>query len=659
MVGCAGIAAGPGGASPAPAPAARSSGVEKTAPEASSVAPVAPQFEQVADGFGLSSPYPWGALANTGARTLAISDSGSADVVTLLELQGTSAVRQNMQQSFSSPVSAGGEWPRAWLAARFDFARQSGASWQARKLSFPPNTDELLTARAWLGGRVLGLFVPGNRYSGANLRGGAFAVIDGRAGGEPDLHAASCQDCRSIFALDFDALPSGQVYVVGERDGQATFLEFLPTGGRGIFVPTPAFEPVAATYGPNGKVTAVSTHEVYFGAGHWLPIVYRYDGTKVEALPVPADLPSSVDPNDSARPIAPVMGLAARPGGDLWAIFGTRFRNVSGFPTSRLYRYDRGGQWQQAKLPPRDDGKTPNLVDVAVTDDSVWVLGQFDDAGVLYRSALAPRPGAALPTPPAVTAGKGPSYGAVSGSFSCGGDICSGSQVCCEFGSFQRCVTPNTELPAEAASFANAATELVKSCRVDDFGDPAWQVDVCTASSDCEAGRLCVSPESPSFGVAYCAASMPLNGTELCREGLPCAEAGSICRQRQCVRLDAKVDCATQTCGTGQVCCAEAQHPGVVRCQRLDQCWAIVENRPLTFSCSSRQHCASGRRCALVAYSSTCVDMTDIGDWEGLLCASNAECDLLDCPGAGRARCIRDVDSKLNVCKCPQGKSKP
>lgn len=334
------------------------------------------------------SGAPWGVVGAIGPRTLAASDSLLGGVLTLLEFQDTTGARQTLPSGFASPVSVGGAWPQAWVAGRFEFARQNSQSWQTRKLSFPADTDELLAARSWLGGRVLGLFVPGNRYAAANLRGGVFAVIDGKTGGEPDLHAPSCQDCPSIFALDFAALPTGQAYVVGEREGAAALVEFLPTGRRGNYVPTPSFEPMSATFGPNGKVIALSPHEVYFGAGHRLPIVYRYDGREVKALPVPPGLPATVEASQAGQPLAPVMGLAALPGGDLWAIFGVRNGYSSGVPLSRLYRYDRAGDWQSTSFPAGPDGRAPDLVDVAVSNDSVWVLGHFGDAGVLYRSAL-------------------------------------------------------------------------------------------------------------------------------------------------------------------------------------------------------------------------------------------------------------------------------
>lgn len=617
----------------------------------------------MADGFGLSWNPPWGAVAPVGARTLAVSDSLLGGVITLLQFQDTTLARQTLPAGFSSPVSVGGAWPQAWVAARFDFARQNGQTWQTRKLAFPRETDELLAARSWLGGRVLGLFVPGDRFSGANLRGGVFAVVDGPAGGEPDLHAPSCQDCRSIFVLDFAALPTGQVYVVGERDGQLTLLEFLPTGGRGIYVPTTSFEPLGASYGPSGRIIALSWQEIYFGAGHGLPIVYRYDGTKVEALPTPPDLPATVEAARAAPSLTPVMGLAARPGGDLWAIFGTRSGYPApGVPRSRLYRYDRAGTWESESLPPGPDGRAPSIVDVAVSNDGLWVLGQFDDHGVLYRSALPASSGPPPSAPPVAAAGNALSYGAVSGAFICGGVTCSGQQVCCEFNRFQRCVTPNAPLPADVAGFAKAAPELVKACRVDDFDEPSWQVDVCTASSDCAAGQLCVSPETSSrTAVAYCAASMPPNSTELCQEGRPCAEPGSICQQSECVRASAKVDCAMQTCRTGQVCCPDGRssYPWVISCLKLEQCAATNPDYPRTLPCTSRQQCTNGRRCVLGDSSGHCRDLTDLDGWDGFLCATDSECDLLKCAGAGRARCARQTESKLKVCTCPNGKLQP
>lgn len=664
-LGCAGAAAGPGVASRPTAPKPASSNVTVPTPAASSATPTAQRFERVADGFGLSSGSPWGAVARIGTRTLVASDSNLGGTIAVLEFQTLSptAARQTLPSAFSSPVSVGGDWPQAWVAARFDFARQNGQSWQARKLAFPSDTDELLAARSWLGGRVLGLFVPGNRYSAANLRGGVFAVVDGRAGGEPDLHAPSCQDCRSIFALDFDALATGHAYLVGERDGQATLLEFLPTGGRGIYVPTPSFEPLSATFGPSGRVIALSPHEVYFGAGHRLPIVYRYDGTKVEALPTPPDLPATVEASAAGGNLAPVLGLAARPDGDLWAIFGTRTGFYGpGVSHSRLYRRDRAGHWQRENLPPEPDGAAADLIDVAASNDSVWVLGHVGDRGVVYRSAIAPGDPVAADTAVVApdTAHDAPGYGAISASFDCGGVACSQRQICCNFSGFQRCVTPSQALPATVDDFASAATVLGQACRTDDFAELPWMVAVCSASSDCGAGQFCVSPDSRGMSVAHCASAVPPDGIEICREGQACAEHGSICQQGQCVHQSARVDCAGRACAAGNVCCPSAADPPLIACQKLAQCQQPTPDSYVTLPCTSRQHCASGRRCVLTPYNgSQCLDVTDASDLQGLLCASNAECDLVKCSGLGRARCTHQAETKLDVCVCPNPTSKP
>ncbi|HEX2870941.1 MAG TPA: hypothetical protein VHP33_06790 [Polyangiaceae bacterium] len=612
------------------------------------------------------SGAPWGTIGAVGSRTLAASDSLLGGVVALLDFQDATPARHTLPSGFASPVSVGGAWPQAWVAGRFELARQNGPHWQTRKLAFPPHTDELLTAHSWLGGRVLGLFVPGNRFSGTNLRGGVFAVVDGPAGGEPELHAATCQDCRSIFALDFAALPTGQVYVVGERDYQATLLEFLPTGGRGIYVPTPSFEPMNATYGPQGRVIALSPQEVYFGAGHRLPIVYRYDGREVKALPVPPGLPAAVEASQAGQPLGPVVGLAARPGGELWAIFGLRTGYpTGGVPLSRLYRYDRAGTWQGASFPPGPDGRAPDLVDVAVSNDSVWVLGHFGDAGVLYRSALPASAASVAPNDPPVSAAPQKpavalSYGASRGSFGCAGGTCGSEQVCCEFYGFQRCVTPNVALPVSLGAFVSARAEIAKSCRTDDFAEPPWQISVCTASSDCGLGQFCVSPDLPGLSVAHCAPAVPPEGAESCREGSPCAEPGSVCNAATCVRESAKPDCAGRACGQGQVCCRTSAESPEVTCKKLDQCFEVSEGSRAVLPCTSRQHCASGRRCVLGAWNeSLCVQVGQTENLVGVLCASDAECDVKYCPGSGKARCALDSESKLKQCRCPTPKSKP
>lgn len=671
VVGCVGAAAGPGKASRAvdttqSAASSSATSAPSPAPAASQTAgPAALQFDKVADGFGLMSGAPWGVVGAVGPRTLAASDSLLGGVLTLLDLQDTTAARQTLPSGFASPVSVGGTWPQAWVAGRFEFARQNGQSWQTRKLTLPAATDELLTARGWLGGRVLGLFVPGNRYSGANLRGGAFAVVDGSAGGEPDLHAASCQDCRSIFALDFAALPTGEVYVVGERDGAATLLEFLPQGGRGIYVPTPSFEPVNGVVAPSGKVIALSPQEVYFGAGHRLPIVYRYDGREVKALTVPPGLPATVEASQAGQPLAPVTGLAARPGGDLWAIFGIRTGYpAGGAPLSRLYRYRRPGSWQSTSFPPGPNGQAPDLVDVAVSNDSVWVLGHLGDAGVLYRSALPANSGAADATPTdapssrtSTTASVAPSYGAHRGSFGCAGGTCGGEQVCCEFHGFQRCVTPNVALPVSLNDFVSTRAEIAQACRTDDFAEPPWQVSVCTASSDCGSGQFCVSPELSGMFVAHCAPAVPAEGSESCREGSPCAQPGSLCKASTCVRESAKPDCAGRACGPNQVCCRTSAESPEVACRRLDQCFEMSEGSRAVLPCTSRRHCASGRRCVLGAWNeSMCMQVGQTENLIGILCASDAECDVKSCAGSGKARCARDGESKLKLCQCPATK---
>lgn len=610
------------------------------------------------------SGAPWGAVGAVGARTLAASDSLLGGVLTLLELQDTTLTRQTLPSGFASPVSVGGAWPQAWVAGRFEFARQNGQNWQTRKLALPDGTDELLAAQSWLGGGVLGLFVPGNRFSGANLRGGVFAVVDGPAGGKLDLHAPSCQDCRSIFALDFAALPTGQVYVVGERDGAATLLEFLPSGGRGIFVPTPSFEPVGAVAGPSGKIIALSPHEVYFGAGHRLPIVYRYDGSEVKALPVPPGLPATVEAS-SAQPLAPVMGLASRPGGDLWAIFGVRNGYPSpGVPLSRLYRYDRAGNWQSTSFPPNPEGQAPDLVDVAVSNGSVWVLGKLGGDGVLYRCVLpasvAPAPSAPAAAAPIGKASVAPSYGATQGAFGCGGRTCSGGQVCCEFNGFQRCATPDAPLPANLTDFVSSRVEIAKACRTDDFAEPPWQISVCSASSDCGPGHFCVSPDLSGMYVGHCAATVPPEGGEICVEGQACAEAGSTCRGGTCVWANAKPDCAGRVCGPNQVCCPSSLELLQIRCRKTDQCLQMSEGEAATLPCTSRQHCASGRRCLLGGWNqSMCMDVGETKNLIGVLCASDAECDVKYCAGSGKARCEPDSESKLKLCRCPAAASKP
>jgi hypothetical protein len=637
--------------------------VLSAAPLASTAAETAAlQFEKVADGFGLMSGAPWGVVGAVGPRTLAASDSLLGGVLTLLEFQDTTRERQTLPSGFASPVSVGGAWPQAWVAGRFEFARQNAQSWQTRKLAFPGDTDELLAAQSWLDGRVLGLFVPGNRFSGVNLRGGTFAVVDGAAGGEPDLHAPRCQDCRSIFVLDFAALLTGQVYVVGERDGAATLLEFLPQGGRGIYAPTPSFEPLNSVFAPSGKVIALSPQEVYFGAGHRLPIVYRYDGREVKALPVPPGLPATVEASQAGQPLAPVMGLAARPGGDLWAIFGTRKGYpASGVPLSRLYRYDRSGNWQSASFPTGPNAQAPDLVDVAVSNDSVWVLGHSGDAGVLYRSALPP---SAASTPPTSASLKKPvaalDYGAPRSSFGCAGGTCGGDQVCCAFHGFQRCVTPNVALPVSLSDFVSARAEIAKSCRTDDFAEPPWQISVCTASSDCGPGQFCVSPELSGTYVAYCAPAVPPEGSESCREGSPCAEPGSLCKASTCVRESARPDCAGRACGPNQVCCRTSAESPEVACKNLDQCFEMSEGSRAVLPCTSRQHCASGRHCVLGAWNeSMCMQVGQTENLIGILCASDTECDVKSCAGSGKARCARDGESKLKLCQCPATTSKP
>lgn len=619
----------------------------------------------MADGFGLMSAAPWGAVGAVGARTLAASDSLLGGVLTLLEFQDATGTRQTLPSGFASPVSVGGAWPQAWVAGRFEFARQSGQNWQTRKLAFPNGTDELLAAQSWLGGRVLGLFVPGNRFSGANLRGGVFAVVDGAAGAEPDLHAPSCQDCRSIFALDFAALPTGQAYVVGERDNAATLLEFLPTGGRGIFVPTPSFEPVGAVADPSGKVIALSPHEIYFGAGHRLPIVYRYDGKEVKALPVPSGLPATVEASNG-QPPAPVMGLASRPGGELWAIFGVRNGYPApGVPLSRLYRYDRAGNWQSTSFPPDSQGQAPDLVDVAVSNGSVWVLGKLGGGGVLYRRALPASEGAVSSAPadaaaPVKKASAPPSYGATKGAFRCGAATCGGDQVCCEFRGFQRCATPNAPLPANLSDFVSTRAEIAKACRTDDFAEPPWQISVCSASSDCGPGQFCVSPDLSGMYVGHCAQAVPPEGGEMCVEGQACAEAGSTCRGGTCVRANAKPDCAGRVCGPNLVCCPSSFESPQIRCQKADQCLQMSEGEAATLRCTSRQHCASGRRCLLGGFNqSMCADVGETKNLLGVLCASDAECDVKYCAGSGKARCAPDSESKIKLCQCPAPKSKP
>jgi len=210
----------------------------------------------------------------------------------------------------------------------------------------------------------------------------------------------------------------------------------------------------------------------------------------------------------------------------------------------------------------------------------------------------------------------------------CGDERCDlAREVCCSNGASRACagrvpLDAHAELPARFAPQLEACDERVQ-------GDGSFRtVEYCDDSSDCPRGEACCS--GAVWGDAGYSACLPLGPdgsspcelAERCREGLPCAIAGSVCRNGACALAEVALACGAGRCtAAAPVCCHEAD--GATSCVAHGDERCSPERGRYPMECRSPADCPLGMACCS-GYGTTYCAGSCINC--GLACVTDADC---------------------------------